>query len=422
MKVLAIFLAIFGAFHLFFDIQKHRQMLVEKYSPTIFTRISSQDDRELSSLRWRYNEQSNDAEWYNGNYSRQELLANRAEWKLLGSGSEGEAFVYRDTVVKVFRTANAPFRNCVSGVSPELRWPTEISASIMLGGMADGGVMPGNASYIPVVDYFLAPSAKDGSLKWHFLTPFLASGNMRMLSGRLRQSRTNYTARDLDIIFRPSFNQILDALDFMHTKKNLCHDDVRPDNIFLGSAVTGDGKQADPEKTTHWILADMGNVRQPTHVYHSSALWSSLNPNLPDCRENDVFRLVKSYLIFLRSSVDNARAFDQQFFEDRQPWSRLFWQMHDDLEHGRTVSASETKRLSTTMQRATRNGVHNIGQHRASLPEAGNWLLRMLMGQDFMVMRNVASVLRIRAAESVARRWGLVSLLGIPVGECEMEN
>src|SRR5690606_12814930 len=111
-----------------------------------------------------------------------------------------------------------------------------------------------------------------------------------------------------------------------HEDHNLCHDDVKTDNIFI-SPSSSTANSTGPQ----WLLGDLGNARHPSHPYHSSYLWAPLNSQLPDCRANDVFRLLKSYATFLRRSVSDAHAFDRVFFEGTEAWSCLYWRAREAL-------------------------------------------------------------------------------------------
>jgi hypothetical protein len=112
----------------------------------------------------------------------------------------------------------------------------------------------------------------------------------------------------------------------MHTKRNLCHDDIKLDNVFLTSFSKG-------LVDTHWLLGDLGNARQLNHTYHTSRLWSHDNDQLADCRSNDAIHLVEVYVQFLRLgasevpdvSKDDIVPFDAAFFYQQEPWSRFYW-------------------------------------------------------------------------------------------------
>ncbi|KAH7116571.1 hypothetical protein B0J13DRAFT_653575 [Dactylonectria estremocensis] len=321
-----------------------------------------------------------------------DIWAHRHEWKSLGAGSEGEAFTHNGTVIKVYEKAHHPFRNCVPDTSPEVRWPTEIAASLLLGGTADSQLSQQDMEFLP------------GEPRWHFLTQFLPFGNIMKLAKHLRNSEHTYTAHELDLVFRPSLERLLQALTRMHSQHNLCHDDIKPDNIWLS-------------EVKHWILADLGNVREPSHPYHSSILWSRLNENLPDCRVNDVMRLLKSYLLFLRASVDDTAAFDTQFFQANEGWAQLYWNTLNTVQADELVSASSVQTLSDDLDPTTRR-LRDPSVTGRDPPSLWNPLDRLFLSKEHLVERAVRYELQMTAADGVARIWGMTWILGVPVGRC----
>ncbi|KAJ3457621.1 hypothetical protein MRS44_014762 [Fusarium solani] len=285
---------------------------------------------------------------------------------------------------------------------------------VVIGGMADDESQR-DGEFLPVTDYFMSPP-EESEARWHFLTPFVASGSLVRLAEHLHHSGHAYTARDLDILYRPSLERLFEALDRMHNRHGLCHDDIKPDNIFL----SGKRSLGEVDVTKDWILADLGNAREPDHPYHSSILWSRLNNNLPNCRVNDVVRLVKSYVLFLRAAVDDGGAFDKQFFEGRESWAKLFWTIVDGVNSD-AVSAVSARVLSMALDPSLED--HNDTLAHGRDPQ-GVWnpVKRLLMSRDEVISRGVDDQLRISAADSVARLKGLAFLLGVPVGECQVER
>ncbi|KAF5009373.1 hypothetical protein FDECE_4405 [Fusarium decemcellulare] len=417
-KPIAIICIVLVTFHWVSSVHLHRIALLDKFSPTVFTHLTQQDKEILESTSWRWDETNNGV---GGSYSRSDAWASRNEWKRLGSGSEGEAFTYNGTVIKVYKAAKFPFRNCVPNTGTGLRWPTEIAASLLLGGMVDGGHVDGNGGFLPVTDYFLSPATKDEPPRWHFLTPFLPSGSLVKLAEHLHHSEHAYTAHDLDVLYRPSLEHLLDGLDRMHSRHELCHDDVKPDNIFLSGRKSLAESDEGLDVTKNWMLADLGNAREPSHPYHSSILWSELNNNLPDCRVNDVLRLLKSYMLFLRAAVDDVAAFDKRFFEGQEPWAILFWSTLDAINRGEFVSA-----ISVQVSSKTFDVSHGRQQHPLVLgrspPGLCNPLRRLFLGREQMIARGVSDALRISATDGPARRRGLTFLLGVPVADCQVES
>lgn len=119
----------------------------------------------------------------------------------------------------------------------------------------------------------------------------------------------------------------------MHTRHGLCHDDVKLRNILASPPLAEHrhhgpgGAPGDTITGMAWYLADFNEARHVAHPYHSSRLWVRINRQLPDCRANDVRRLVKSYLQFLRACLPRELVprFDEALLAGRQPLSRMYW-------------------------------------------------------------------------------------------------
>lgn len=89
------------------------------------------------------------------------------------------------------------------------------------------------------------------------------------------------------------------------------------------------------------MLGDLGSVREFQHPWHRTYSWTRQN-QLPDCKANDVKRLLKSYLSFLRAVAHDVDAFDQQFWKGVTAWSRMYWELTVcSLSAGRSAWASE---------------------------------------------------------------------------------
>lgn len=257
---------------------------------------------------------------------RLRLWQERANWRHLGNGYEGDVYLYNNSVIKTFNTKSSPLRNCVPGIAPGIRWPTEIQASLLLDGHVSSEKsvpVPDESDFVPIHDLFLSLEEDGTHGRWHMVSPFLESGDLGKLAKRLQPRALSY--RELDMRFRPSFDRLLGALYTMHAKHNLCHDDIKSDNIFVTSFSTG-------AEDTHWLLGDLGNARQPTHAYHTSRLWSHDNDQIADCRANDAIRLVKTYTQFIQMASTGASEdsiqFDAAFFAQQEPWSRLYWSVN----------------------------------------------------------------------------------------------
>jgi hypothetical protein len=412
---------ILAAFHFLDNFQRHRAELAIKYTPTKFGRFSTMIEMSLKNHPWEQDGGPPPNEM-GERYSREDALAHRDEWEQLGRGFEGRVFKYQGNVIKVFSSERAPLRNCMPGTEPRLRWPTEIPASLILGGPASEQRSQNRAGFLSVVDYYLSPGTGFEAGEWHLVTPFLPLGNLGKLVHQLRRSGNSYTARDLDIMFRPSIERLLEILGGMHLDSGLCHDDVKLDNIFLGSSQPVlDTPKLEAGSATEWLLGDLGNVRERDHPYHSSNLWT-LSGNLPDCRANDVLRLLKVYMTFLRESMADPTKFDEEFFQDSQPWSRLFWSVWEDAREGRGLSASSASELSRERaHRPTDKPRENAYIDRQ--PRSGsNFLWRMIAGDSVARHWAVKKTLRTSAGDAVARKWGLVLLLSVPRGACDVDT
>jgi serine/threonine protein kinase len=254
------------------------------------------------------------------------MIAAKASWQPLGSGCEGSTFAWNDLVIKTFKPKQSPFRNCLprdlavrsrpNESKADLyttRWPTEIPAS-MTAGTVQG--------FLPVRDVFFARSSPGQETRWHLVTPLMEGGTLQTLAKSVSQSRSDgeVSIRTLDTRFRPRFEEMLAALQLLHSR-GLCHDDVKPDNIFITKSST----EADGSR----LLGDWGNVRQLSHPYHASRLWTRSNGQLSDCRANDALRVIKTYLHLLRHAGDSSTSatseFDHALLEAWDPWARLLW-------------------------------------------------------------------------------------------------
>ncbi|CAG9994041.1 unnamed protein product [Clonostachys byssicola] len=408
-----------AAFHFLDNFQKHRAELAIKYTPTQFGRFSTLIKMALKDHEWQQDGGPNET---GEGYSRKDTLAHRDEWQQLGRGFEGRVFKYQGNVIKVFSSERTPLRNCMPGTEPRLRWPTEIPASLILGGPANEPKRENRSGFLSVVDYYLSPSTGNQAREWHLVTPFLPLGNLGKLAYHLRRSDISYTVRELDIVFRPSIERLLEVLGGMHMDSGLCHDDVKLDNIFLGSSQPIlDTSKLEAGSATEWLLGDLGNVRERDHPYHVSNLWT-LSGNLPDCRANDVLRLLKVYMTFLRESMVEPAIFDEEFFQDSQPWSRLFWLIWEDAQKGRGLSASSALELSRkSAHRPTDKPRENAYIDRQPR-EWWDFLWRMIAGNSVARHWAVKKTLRISAGDAVARKWGLVLLLSVPRGSCDVDT
>ncbi|PKS11042.1 hypothetical protein jhhlp_002803 [Lomentospora prolificans] len=391
-----------------------RQALRDKYSPTHFKVSSYEDDAYRRSIAWDQAKRHPQSSLGGGS----EALANKAQWKHLASGCEGDVFSYNGTAIKLYDAIRSPFRNCLPGTMGREKWPVEIPATLLLGnpGRVEGGAAPeGLDDFVSVVETFFVPDETGEKGSWHLITPFFKSGSLETLAKRLRTSGHGYTATELDQVYRPSLNRLLSALGRLHKEHNLCHDDVKPGNIFIGSDEAP-GVDSSEAHSTHWLLADLGNARHPDHPYHSSFLWTPHNKQLPDCRANDALRLLKSYMTFLRTSVPDPTGFDAAFVSGTQPWSCMYWKAMDLLQRG-----GEGDATTSAVHRISRDAFGGGGGSEAYRCEftRGSTLLAQRGGRyTGALSRVVSEELKITLGDKVARFFALTSIRGFPTVEC----
>jgi hypothetical protein len=378
-----------------------RRSLEAKFTTTIF-----ENDVEVSS---RYNNISS-------TFDRDELLAARPDWRLLGSGCEGSAYAWNGLVIKTYKTTRTRFRNCLShslvdglhlnddqGNQYPTRWPTELPATLL------AGSEPG---FLPARDAFFASSSPLEEAQWHLVTPLTEGGTLQTLARHVLHDATagNVSIQSLDNRFRPKFNDLLLAIQYLHAQ-GLCHDDIKPDNIFVGAPIT--------EEDGPWILGDLGNARHMSHPYHTSRVWTRSNNQLPDCRANDALRAVKTYLQFLRQISSTSTAvrpeedFDLALSEAKESWVRLFW-----LANG----AGNDLRIEQVMLWAATEETNATDlirmPHRKVLGFTRAWLLSPFVGWQDELTRAADMALKISASDGWTRKLALTWFLGVPVGRC----
>ncbi|KAM0286503.1 hypothetical protein ACHAQH_000930 [Verticillium albo-atrum] len=404
-RILAI-ITIVGLFHLGDLHLEFRDAIKAKYSSTHFSALTSDEEALLSRKGWQ-GEVVEDID-------RARLLSNRPRWKHLGGGHEGDVFLFNNSIIKVFNEESSPLRNCVPG-TPETRWPTEIPATLLLGGLDRESLSlheegdPFRSMFVPVKDYFLASPRDHEPPKWHFVTPFLRAGTAAKLAHDLRTAPEPFDHLELDRTYRPAFNALLSALAHMHTAHNLCHDDVKLDNIFVASNTD----------STRWILADLGNARQPDHAYHASALWTADTDQHRDCRVNDAIRLTKAYLQFVRGAAVDRAAFDEAFLRGEEPLSRLYWSV---------VGEPPARAAAGVRERSAMYAPHVDGWEAPGaalpLPEARppagavGGLLGAVLGRESAAAVEVSRILRIGANERLGRVFGMTGLFGVSRSGC----
>lgn len=370
--IFVLILTFFKQHHLYFVYQ---DALAAKYSPTIF-------EKDFEYWRpWMPDKECADIQGH--------IVANRAAWRILGHGWEGETFVYQDLVIKTFRSGRSPFRNCAPGTAYET-WPTEIPASLYFGGTGNNATTS-DGGFLPVRAFFMAVSS-DTQAEWHLVTPWLMGGNLDDLAARTRKERMTY--RDVDARYRPAFENLLNSLAKIH-KAGFCHDDIKPGNIFVADDA-------------RWVLGDLGNVRHISHRYHASLLWTE-NDQLPDCRANDILRALRSYARFVRDSAVDTDALNIAFFERREPLTRMFWSAASSLPH---LCAADLREISALLypQLEPKSPYEYVDP----VPSPGYaWL--GVFSQRWRYRRAVDGLLKTRMGDKMARWWAMTKLFGVPV-------
>lgn len=375
--VVLFILALFQQQHLYLT---SRQALSEKYSATNF---NSHDDFNLQARSWQSDDERSKLE--------EELIANRASWKVLGEGWEGKVFAFEDSVIKTFTPGRSPFRNCAPDAT---KWPTEIPASLQFGGSAADEANATKNGFLPVRAHFMASTMPGEPAEWHLVTPLLKGGNLRSLANNLSSEETPVAYSQVDARYRPAFNQLLENLGTLH-RAGYCHDDIKPANIFV-------------QDESYWAIGDLGNIREVSHPYHSSRIWKD-NDQLEDCRANDVLRALQTYLKFIQSSVADENDFNAALYEGQTPLSRLFWWTLTDAPH---MSASELRQRSLSEYPGAEIKVDD----RVPVPTWPHALLSLLSERQ-AVKRAADHTLMTRMDESSARLWGMVWLFGVPQSE-----
>jgi hypothetical protein len=366
-----------------------RQSLTAKYSPTNFNTHSADLHPRLS--------RPNDKD----SQFQDELVENRATWKALGKGCEGKVFAYKDSVIKTFTPGHSPFRNCAPDATA--KWPTEIPASLRFGGSAKpvdvsdtGSGHDTNTSYdgfLPVKAYFMASTTPGEPAEWHLVTPLLKGSNLNTLAKQLSANETPKSFREVDALYRPAFNRLLKSMGNLHAT-GYCHDDIKPANIFV-------------QDDSHWVLGDLGNLREVSHPFHASKMWKD-NAQLEDCRANDVVRALQSYLQFVQSSASNPDEFNAAFYEGEEPVSRLFWWTLADAPG---MSVEELRRQSVIeYPEATHKAKIEDGVSKPTRPHT----FMSLFSKKLAVRRAVKFALETQMPDWSARLFGVVWLFGVP--------
>ncbi|KAJ4991721.1 hypothetical protein SVAN01_02836 [Stagonosporopsis vannaccii] len=363
---------LFEQHHLFF---KYQEALAAKYSPTKFPPLTEQQS-------WAFDEESV--------HYQDQLVANRAAWRPLREGWEGKTFIYQGSVIKTFTPGRSPFRNCAPGTANEL-WPTELPASLYFGGSGQSNASS-HDGFLPVKALFMTASSNTQA-EWHLVTPLAKGGSLQDLTIKMRERKQTY--RDIDGQYRSAFTGLLDSLQVLHGA-GYCHDDVKPGNILIADDA-------------HWILGDLGNLRHVTHPYHTSLLWKE-NKQLPDCRKNDVFRALKSYVQFVRAAAVDAGTFDAEFYEKREPLSRLFWSVAVGVAH---FDVEELRARAAAIGNPWVDDIDTV--HNAALAATQNFAWLNMFSRRSALHFAVNQELQTRLGEKTARWWALTWFFGVQV-------
>ncbi|KAG9196462.1 hypothetical protein G6011_01583 [Alternaria panax] len=356
-----------------------RKALSEKYAATNF---DSNSGKGLQAQSWRP-----DVEQLK---LQEELIAKRASWKVLGEGWEGKVFTYKDSVIKTFTPGRSPFRNCAPDGT---KWPTEIPASLQFGGFFADDANATHVGFLPLKAHFMASTEPNEPAEWHLVTPLLRGGNLASLAQRLSLDEQPMSYEHVDASFRPAFNKLLESMGILHDA-GYCHDDVKPGNVFI-------------QDESHWVMGDLGNVREIEHPYHSSRIWKD-NGQLEDCRANDVVRALRSYLKFVQCSAADEEDFNAALYKGRTPLSRLFWWTLADAPH---MSTEELRRRSLIEYPDAAYKIE-VNNEYPKPTQPFNFLSQFFKRRA--MKRAADQALATRIGEKRARLWGMVWLFGVP--------
>jgi serine/threonine protein kinase len=199
------------------------------------------------------------------------------------------------------------------------RWPTEIPAMLIFASPThEQAVEIDNKDFLGFVDHFVLED--HDSRKWQLVTEFYHRGTLLNTENTLACELglpSNITTTRLDHLFRDSFTKLLKTLSILHDA-GFCHDDIKPANIFISNH--------DPFT---WISGDLGQVREQNHTYHSSKKWR-IQGQWENCVLNDIRRLLKVYLSFLRSFHRDTSRFDPELMHGQEDWSKFYWKYFGD--------------------------------------------------------------------------------------------
>ena len=204
----------------------------------------------------------------------------------LGSGREGTVRLYSDTHsgrAVAIKTFHSQLRNRLPGpllkaIQPETLtdWPTEIPATLFFSNLRlethDEKLFSKHQhsdqrlDTVPALDYFLVhdQASRWYPPKWQLVTPYLGladgEGTLSDFAERLKKERK--PSQEFDTAFMPGLYRLLKSLARMHSRqlvrsvlkpsfqraKFQCHNDIKPDNIFV-------------QRGSNWLIGDL--VREP---------------------------------------------------------------------------------------------------------------------------------------------------------------
>lgn len=240
----------------------------------------------------------------------------------LKAGGQGSVYLYEDALsippkLVIVKTISAvarnelPLRLLPAFQNTTTKWPSEVDASLSVA----ASTVDGDSPFVPVHDYFILEDcncAVECEWAWALVTPFITGGTLTDLAKDIRGSDSTELVHET---YRPTFTRLLDDLHSLHNR-GFCHDDVKPQNIFI-------------ESPQRWLLGDLGNTREITHPWHGTHLWQRRN-QWSDCQLNDIRRALKSYIFFLRQASIDREQFDWDFLNANNDWSKMYWSFMQD--------------------------------------------------------------------------------------------
>jgi serine/threonine protein kinase len=246
----------------------------------------------------------------------------------------------------------------------------------------------------------MASTTSGVSAEWHLVTPLLKGGNLHTLAEQISGSTKAKTFQEVDALYRPAFNQLLKSIGSLHDA-GFCHDDMKPANIFV-------------QDKSHWIIGDLGNVREISHPYHLSGMWKD-NNQLRDCRANDVVRALQSYLQFVQTSTGNQDEFNAAFYEGGEPLIGLFWWT---LANAQSMSAEILRQRSIIDYS---EAIHRTEVNDRFPKSVQLHTFMSLFSRRLAVKWAVEHALMTQMPDWSARVFGLVWLFGVPdLGVCKV--